>query len=171
MQSTSSDEFRDLQTLVRQSGLLAKRPAYYGRKMLLNLVLLVIALLLIKRFHGPGLELCNAGFLAFVFAQFGFIVHDSGHQQILKAPTCNEAICLVHSNLLLGFSYSWWLNKHSRHHSAPNHIPSDPDVDLIPFAFSRDQVAQKRGLTKTLSEISAFFVFSFILARGICVES
>ena len=60
MRSTAGDEFRDLQTLVRQSGLLAKQPAYYGRKMLVNLILLVSAFLLIARFHNPWAELCNA---------------------------------------------------------------------------------------------------------------
>ena len=86
MPAAAGDEFRDLLTLVRQSGLLAKQPAYYLRKIIINLVLFVGAFLLIKWFQNPWLEICNAAFLAFVFAQLGFIVHDAGHQEIFSKP-------------------------------------------------------------------------------------
>ena len=104
MRSTAGDEFRDLQTLVRQSGLLAKQPAYYSRKMLLNFILLASAFLLIAEFHNPWAELGIAAFLAFAFAQLGFIVHDAGHQEIFSGRAGNEIIGLIHANFLLGFS-------------------------------------------------------------------
>jgi fatty acid desaturase len=170
MRAVAGDEFRDLQTLVRESGLLAKQPVYYGLKMLLNLVLLVVAFWLIKRFQSPWAELCNAGFLAFIFTQMGFIVHDSGHQEIFATPAKNEAICLIHSNLLLGFSYSWWLHKHNHHHCAPNHIPLDPDVDLAPFAFSEDQAAQKRGLARLSVKYQHFTFFPLSLLEAFVLK-
>ena len=148
MRAAAGDEFRELLTLVRQSGLLVKQPAYYSRKMLLNLAMLVGAFLLIARFHNPWAQLCEAAFLAFVFAQLGFIVHDAGHQEIFSGPTWNEEIGLIHSNLLLGFSYSWWLNKHNLHHSSPNHVAVDPDVDIPLFAFTKEQAAGKHGLAR-----------------------
>lgn len=148
MRSVAGDEFRDLLALVRRSGLLAKQPAYYGRKILLNLVLLISAFLLIKWFQNPWVELLNAAFLAFVFAQLGFIVHDAGHQEIFNGPAGNDWIGLVHSNLLLGFSYSWWNDKHNHHHCSPNHVTADPDVDIPLFAFTKDQASTKRGLAR-----------------------
>jgi fatty acid desaturase len=166
VRSKAGDEFRDLLTLVRQKGLFAKQPAYYGRKILLNLGLLVGAFLLIKRFHGPWAELFNAGFLAFVFAQLGFVVHDAGHQEICNGPTGNEAIGLLHSNLLLGFSYSWWLRKHNHHHCSPNHVTEDPDIDLLPFAFSKDQAAGKHGLARLSVKYQHFCFFPLSLLEA-----
>jgi fatty acid desaturase len=148
MRAAAGDEFRELLNLVRKSGLLVKQPAYYSRKMLLNLAMLAGAFLLIARFHNPWAELCEAAFLAFVFAQLGFIVHDAGHQEIFSGPAWNEATGLIHSNLLLGFSYSWWLNKHNLHHSSPNHVTVDPDVDIPLFAFTKEQAAEKHGLAR-----------------------
>jgi fatty acid desaturase len=170
MRAAAGDEFRDLQNLVRQSGLLAKQPAYYGRKMLLNFVMLVGAFLLIARFHNPWAELCSAAFLAFVFAQLGFIVHDAGHQEIFSGPAGNEVIGLLHSNLLLGFSYSWWLRKHNLHHCSPNHVTGDPDVDLLPFAFTKDQAAVKHGLARLTVRYQHFCFFPLSLLEAFVLK-
>jgi fatty acid desaturase len=170
MRAAAGDEFRDLLTLVRQSGLLAKQPAYYGRKILLNVAMFVGAFLLIARFHNPWIELCNAAFLAFVFAQLGFIVHDAGHQEIFAGPGGNEAIGLLHSNLLLGFSYSWWLDKHNHHHCSPNHATADPDIDIIPFAFSKEQVDQKRGLARLSVRYQHFCFFPLSLLEAFVLK-
>jgi fatty acid desaturase len=166
----AGEEFRDLHTLVRQSGLLAKQPAYYGRKMFLNFVLLVSAFLLIARFHNPWVELCNAAFLAFVFAQLGFIVHDAGHQEIFSGPPGNEAIGLIHSNLLLGFSYSWWLHKHNLHHCSPNHVTADPDVDIPLFAFTKEQAAGKHGLARLTVKYQHFCFFPLSLLEAFVLK-
>jgi fatty acid desaturase len=170
MRSVAGDEFRDLLNLVRQSGLLAKQRAYYGRKILLNLALLVSAFLLINRFRNPWAELCNAAFLAFVFAQLGFIVHDAGHQEIFSGPAGNEAIGLIHSNLLLGFSYSWWLHKHHHHHCSPNHVTADPDVDILPFAFTKDQADKKRGLARLSVKYQHFCFFPLSLLEAFVLK-
>jgi fatty acid desaturase len=170
MTSAAGDEFRDLQALVRKSGLLAKQPAYYAWKMLLNMVLLVATFLLIKSFHNPWIELLNAAFLAFVFAQLGFIVHDAGHQEIFSKPAGNEVLGLIHSNLLLGFSYSWWLNKHNLHHCSPNHITADPDVEIPLFAFTKEQAVGKRGFARLSVRYQHFCFFPLSLLEAFVLK-
>ncbi len=104
------------------------------------------------------------------FAQLGFIVHDAGHQEIFSRPALNEAIGLVHSNLILGFSYSWWLHKHNHHHCSPNHVTADPDVDLIPFAFSKDQAAGKHGLARLSVKYQHFSFFPLSLLEAFVLK-
>ncbi len=171
MRAAAGDEFRELLALVRQSGLLAKQPAYYSRKMLLNFVLLVSAFALIATFHNPWAELCNAAFLAFVFAQLGFVVHDAGHQEIFSGPTGNEVVGLIHANLLLGFSYSWWLHKHNLHHRSPNHVSADPDVDIPLFAFTKEQAAGKKGLARLTVRYQHFCFFPLSLLEAFVLKT
>lgn len=171
MRSAAGDEFRDLLTLVRQSGLLAKQPTYYVRKMLLNFALLVFAFLLIAKFQAnPWIEICNAAFLAFIFAQLGFIVHDAGHQEICTGPAGNEALGLIHSNLLLGFSYSWWFHKHNSHHCSPNHVTGDPDVEIPLFAFTKDQAATKHGFARFTVKYQHFCFFPLSLFEAFVLK-
>lgn len=173
MRSAAGDEFRDLITFVKQRRLFAKQPAYYIRIILLNLALLVGAFLLVARFHNPWAELFEAAFLAFVFAQLGFVVHDAGHQQIVSGPTGNEVIGLIHSNLLLGFSYSWWLHKHNLHHSSPNHVTADPDVDIPLFAFTKPQADRKNRFARLTVKYQhlCFFPLSLLEAFVLKVDS
>jgi len=170
MRAAAGDEFRELLTLVRQSGLLAKQPAYYGRKMLLNTVLLVSAFALIATFHNPWAELCNAAFLAFVFAQLGFIVHDAGHQEIASGPVANEVVGLIHANLLLGFSYSWWLHKHHLYHRSLNHVSADPDVDIPLFPLTKEQAAGKHGLERLAVKYQHFCFFPLSLLESFVLK-
>src|ERR1700723_1825846 len=170
MRSAAGDEFRDLLNLVRKSGLMAKQPAYYFRKILLNFILLGVAFVLIKAFHNPWADLLNAAFLAFVFAQLGFIVHDAGHQEIFTRPAGNEVIGLIHSNLLLGFSYSWWVDKHNSNHFSPNPITADPDVEIPLFAFTKGQADTKRGLARVTVRYQHFCFFPLSLFEAFVLK-
>jgi fatty acid desaturase len=52
----------------------------------------------------------------------------------------------VVSGLLVGISYGWWMNKHSRHHASPNQLGKDPDIDSRAVAFSSEAADRRRGL-------------------------
>jgi fatty acid desaturase len=48
----------------------------------------------------------------------------------------------VHANLLVGISFGWWVAKHDRHHSNPNHEDLDPDIDIPALAFTTGQARE-----------------------------
>ncbi len=51
----------------------------------------------------------NALFLAFVCSQIGFIGHDAGHRQSSNSTRLNDLIGYMHGNLIIGMSFSWWM--------------------------------------------------------------
>jgi fatty acid desaturase len=165
--------YPELSRLIKQSGLFHKQPGYYAFKILLNLFLLAIGVALVVTLNANWLRLAFAVYLAFVSAQISFIVHDAGHQQICHSRWKNDFICLIHSNLLLGFSYSWWVDSHNRHHGRPNQYEHDPDINFAVLAFSEEQAREKTGLSRFIVKHQAYFFFPllFLEAFNLRVET
>ena len=95
--------------MVKQAGLLRRRPTYYGFKIGLNLVLLAAGWAVFALLGRSWWQLLVAVFLAVMFTQTGFIGHDAGHRQISGSKRVDGVIGRIHGNLLIGLSYGWWV--------------------------------------------------------------
>ena len=159
-------EFAELRRLVTEKGLLNKQPVYYISKILLTLGLLGASLTVLLLVNTLWLQLLNAAFLAFVFTQIGFIGHDAGHRQIFRKSNKSDVIALPIA-LLLGFSRSWWIVKHNRHHGTPNQVDEDPDIAIPVLAFSQQQAISKRGFYRFIVRYQAYFFFPILSLQGL----
>jgi fatty acid desaturase len=121
---------------VRQAGMLKRRPAYYSVKIAANLGLFALGGVAFVLLGNSWYQLFVAAFLGVVFTQIAFVGHDAGHRQIAGSRRVNDALGLLHGNLLVGLSYGWWVTKHNRHHANPNHEGHDPDIASGVIAFS-----------------------------------
>jgi len=164
--SSSPGEFGELCRLVKESRLLQKKPALlWGRAaIVLAAVALMSAAMIVGR-NNVVLQLCNGVLLAFVFMHVAFLMHDIGHRQIFRSSAANRAIGLLVSNLIIGVSYSWWVDKHNRHHRNPNHVDLDPDVDFAGLAFSKEQAMAKRWPWKLSVKYQAFLFVPLLLGE------
>ena len=97
----------------------------------------------------------------------GFLMHDVGHRQIFRPLAANRVVGLLVSNLLVGVSYSWWVDKHNRHHRNPNHADLDPDVQFAALAFSKEQAKAKTGLVRLIVKYQAFLFLPFLLGEHV----
>src|SRR5438105_4850049 len=79
------NEYAELKQRIKQKGLLDQQPIYYTCKILFTLGLLVLSIACLVVFNHSWFQLLNAVFLAFAFAQLGFIGHDLGHRQIFRS--------------------------------------------------------------------------------------
>ncbi len=160
------NEYAELKQLVKEQGLLNKQPSFYAGQILLVLSLLSISLTFVVLIDALWLQLLNAAFLAFVFAQIGFIGHDAGHRQIFNAAGKNKIAGLA-VNFLLGTSRSWWIDKHNRHHSNPNQLDVDPDISIPVLAFSEEQARAKRGVLRFVVRYQAYLLFPLLALEGL----
>lgn len=167
MTSNPATEYADLKRLIKIKGLLDNQPAYYLFRMVVNLCLLVPALVVLALARISSVQLLDAAYLAFVFTQMAFIVHDSGHYQIFGAHWKNEFTGIIHANLLLGFSYARWVKTHNLHHGHPNCLAIDPDTDFSVLAFTETQARAKRGLARWITRYQAFFFFPLLLLEAV----
>lgn len=132
-------DFTELSRRVRDGGLLRRRGGYYAvtiPMVVAGLVAVVVAVVLIG---DSWWNLVTAAGLAFVMAQIGFLGHDAGHRQVWARRWANDTVGLVLTNLLSGFSFGWWLAKHSRHHAHTNSEVRDPDMEAGALVFTSTQ--------------------------------
>ena len=165
-QNLKDNDYAELKRLIKQQGLLDTQLGYYAFKSVLNLILLAISVVLMMVVDNIWLHLLNAAYLAFVLVQMGFIGHDVGHQQVFRSARNNEIFSLVMS-FVVGMSRSWWIEKHNQHHSNPNHLDLDPDIDIPILAFSEEQALSKRGFYKQVTRYQAFLFYPMLCLQGI----
>jgi len=160
-------DYAELSRLVRQAGLLDRRPAWYAMKIGLNTVLLGAGWTAFSLLGNSWWQLATAVWLAVAFTQTAFLGHDAGHRQIFRRRPANDRVGLVLGNLLIGVSYGWWVGKHTRHHSHPNHVDRDPDVTIGAVAFTADQARARRGLTRVLARYQAWLFFPLLMLEAV----
>ena len=168
-QPLQANEYAELKRLVKQKGLLDKQLAYYTYKMLLTLSLLALSIIFLAIVDNLWLQLLNAAFLAFVLVQIFFIGHDLGHQQVFRSTRANEIFGLVIS-FIVGASRTWWVEKHNQHHSNPNDLDLDPDIEIPVLAFSEDQALNKTGVYRFVVRYQAFFFYPILCLEGFGVR-
>jgi fatty acid desaturase len=159
-------EYTQLSRQIKQAGLLDRRHGYYTAKIILNLGLLAAGGAAFAAIEDSWWQLVTAAYLAVVFTQIAFVGHDAGHRQIFRSRRANNLVGLVHANLLVGISFGWWVGKHDRHHSNPNHEDLDPDIDIPALAFTAGQARDKRGLARVVARHQAFLFFPLLLLEA-----
>ena len=160
-------EYAQLSRLVRQAGLLRRRPGYYGWKIAATALLLAAGWAVFILVGDSWWTVAVAVFLAVMFAQMGFLGHDAGHKQISGSRRANYLLGVLHGNLGIGLSYGWWVDKHNRHHAHPNTEGADPDLDISALAFSADQARRRGRVRRLIARYQAFLFFPLLLLEAI----
>ncbi|MBB4710278.1 fatty acid desaturase [Streptomyces luteogriseus] len=166
-EKTRGSDFSELSRRIAEAGLLRRRPFYYTVRFGLVALALggcVAAFLTLGDSWG---QLFVAVALAVVFGQLGLAAHDLAHQQVFSRRRPSEAGGLLVADLLLGMSYGWWMNKHTRHHANPNHEGKDPDVSPDILVWSRRQARKARGLPRFVGKHQAALFFPLLTLEGL----
>jgi fatty acid desaturase len=142
------EDFAELFDRVKASGLLEPQRGYYVAKILANLLLLAVGWAGVVLLRQSWWILVVAGYMAFAYTQTGFIGHDIGHRQVSRSRRVQDLLGLLHGNLLLGFSYGWWVGHHNKHHSFPNHLEKDSDITRRRAIFIPEQGYNRPGRAK-----------------------
>ncbi len=150
--------YRELRGLVRQAGLLDKQPRFYVAHLGGTFALIVAAVAGIVIIGDSWWTLLLAPPLAIISSQLAFVGHDGGHRQIFSSIRKNDWAVLAMSGLFMGFSLSWWMDSHNRHHAWPNHEEKDPDIMIAPLAFSDRQVESKGAAMRWFVRYQSFLV-------------
>ena len=168
-QEAELHEYSKLKRLVKDAGLLEKKPGYYAGKMAVNMSLLALSVAVLTLVDSVWLQLLNAGFLAFIIVQISFMGHDLGHKQVFRSSRNNDRLGLFVS-FLIGINRTWWIEKHNEHHSNPNDLDMDPDIQLPVVAFSEDQALGMSGIARLIVRYQAFLFYPLVCFEGFVLK-
>ena len=112
-------------------------------------------------------QLLIAAALGVIFTQFAFLGHEASHRQVLASGPANDRLGRVLANLFVGISYSWWMNKHTRHHGNPNRVGKDPDIALGTVSFLPEDAAGTTGLRAWVVRRQGWLFFPLLLLAGL----
>ncbi len=159
-------EFADVLGRVQALGLMERRYGYYWVKasiMALALAGVVTGFVLLG---DSWFQLLLAAALAVIATQVAFLAHDAGHRQVFASAKRNEWASLLLANLVSGMSSQWWARKHTKHHSAPNQLGKDPDIESSVLAFTPDAAKRRGPVGRWLGARQGWFFFPLLLLEG-----
>ncbi|HLY32241.1 MAG TPA: acyl-CoA desaturase [Ktedonobacterales bacterium] len=158
----ASGSYSELKGLIKAHGLLDRQPSHFVARLVIVMSLLALSVALLVTVRVFWVLCLDAVFMGLVSTQLGFNGHDVGHRQAFTKTWTNDLVGLLQGTLLLGMSFSWWLDKHNRHHSNPNVTDCDPDIDLPLLAFTTQQADQKRGFARFITAHQVWFFFPLL---------
>src|SRR4051812_31172173 len=168
LETRRGSDFSALSRQIREAKLLDRRYGNYAVRISATLGTFSAAWVAFVLLGDSWFQLITAGLMGVLFTQVAFLGHDGGHQQILRTRRGNELVCVVAGDLLVGLSFGWWVDKHNRHHSHPNHEGQDPDIGDGVLAFTTDQVAAKHaGLGRFIARNQAALFFPLLMLEGL----
>ncbi|HEU5475477.1 MAG TPA: acyl-CoA desaturase [Actinophytocola sp.] len=159
-------DYAELSRIIKQAGLLRRRPVHYAVKGTITLLVFAATWVVFGLLGDTWWQLCTAAVLAVVYTQVSFLGHDAGHKQIFRGRRRNDAVGLAMGGLV-GLSYGWWISKHTKHHANPNVEDADPDLDIPALAFTPRQSRAKQGFLRWMAKYQAFLFFPLLLLEGL----
>jgi fatty acid desaturase len=161
-------DFAGLRREIRAANLLERRRGHYSARIVITSLAFAAAWALFGMVGNSWYQLLVAVACGVVSTQFAFLGHDGGHQQIFRSRRANDLLGIVVGDLLVGLSYGWWLDKHNRHHSHPNHEGLDPDIGDAVLAFTANHIAVRTGVVgRFVARYQAWLFFPLLTLEGI----
>ena len=152
--------------VVRESGLLRRAPWFYTWVAAAITTLFGGAVAGFILLGDSWFQLVIAAAFGIIFTQIAFLAHEAAHRQILAHGPKNDRLARVLAGLI-GMSYSWWDSKHSRHHSNPNRIGRDPDIEVDTISFIEEDAVQARGLRAVITRRQGWLFFPLLTLEGL----
>lgn len=159
-------DFTELTRQVAAAGLMRRRPGYYLLRIGGLAVCYVAVWAGVLLLGSSWWQLPLAGVMGVVFVQVALVAHDVAHRQVFRKRRASEWAGRIAGNLGVGMSYSWWQDKHTRHHANPNHEDLDPDVLPDVLVWSARQAREARGLPRLIGRYQAVLFFPLLTLEG-----
>ncbi|MCU1569333.1 MAG: delta fatty acid desaturase [Naasia sp.] len=166
-QAAHASDYTALANEIKAAGLLERRPLWYAVRCLVLAAAVALGFVLLFTLGQTWWQLLVAVYFSIVFTQVAFLSHDAAHRQMFESGKRNEWFSRIVGNSLVGLSYGWWMNKHSRHHANPNKVGKDNDITPGAIAFTKEDAEQRTGAARWITRKQGYFFIPILLLAGI----
>ncbi len=171
--TAAGSDFAILNRRIVAAGLMQRRPIYYVARMSVVGLMLLGGWTAFALLGSSWWQLAVAAWLAITFAQVGLVAHDLAHRQVFRTKRPSSWAGRLVANVIVGMSYGWWMDKHTRHHNNPNHDDLDPDVTPEVLIWATEHAYGRTGIKRFVSKHQAglFFPLLTLLSLDLRVSS
>jgi fatty acid desaturase len=166
-QANPTTEYSALLRTVRDAGLLRRSLGFYYGMFAALIGALAATVTGMVLLGDSWFQLLLAAALGLILTQFAFLAHEASHRQVFESSRANDIAGRMIANLFVGISYSWWMTKHSRHHSNPNVMGKDPDIERDFVSFVPEDAAKAGGLYAWFTKRQGYLFFPILIFEGI----
>jgi fatty acid desaturase len=167
VQAKYTKDYANLVAQMTDLGLMRRRYGWYIGRGILLLALFAAAFVAMFTLGAGPIQLVVAAVFGVLFTQAAFFGHDAAHRQVFVSGKRNEALARILSNVVVGLSYGWWMNKHGKHHANPNKVGKDGDLDPGAIVFVAEDAQVRTGLAAWLTARQHWFFFPILTLAGL----
>jgi hypothetical protein len=102
--------------------------------------------------YGAGFWLFRSGYttlgvilMAIGQGRCGWLMHEGGHISMTGNVSLDKFFQILIYGLGCGMSASWWRSQHNRHHSMPQRVGYDVDLQTLPLVAFTEKVVKRAG--------------------------
>lgn len=167
VQARYTKDYANLVAQMTDLGLMRRRYGWYIGRGILLLALFAAGFTALFTLGSGPIQLLVAAVFGILFTQVAFLGHDAAHRQVFVSSKRNEALARILSNVVVGLSYGWWMNKHGKHHANPNKVGKDGDLDPGAIVFVAEHARERTGLAAWLTARQHWFFFPILTLAGL----
>jgi fatty acid desaturase len=97
-----------------------------------------------------GYYYTGAVILGIASGRCGWLMHEGGHYSMTSIIPVDRFLQIVIYGVGCGMSGGWWRSQHNKHHSMPQKLGHDVDLDTLPLLAFTEKIAKRVGITQKL---------------------
>lgn len=120
-------------------------------------------------FHAVGFYLLRQGMFALGIVllgigqgRCGWLMHEGGHYSLTGNIAIDKALQIFWYGVGCGMSASWWRIQHNKHHSMPQKLGHDVDLNTLPLVAFTEKIVKRAGMPQKLWIRMQAFLFPII---------
>jgi len=150
-QNALLDDFNQLQEELKAEGFFEPAPLHVFYRVMELVVMHVIGAHLLLN-HADSYLLMTGGLLLLGLAsgRCGWLMHEGGHYSLTGHIPTDKMLQVIIYGVGCGMSGGWWRNQHNKHHSMPQKIGHDVDLNTLPLVAFTSKVVKRIGIPMKL---------------------